>query len=95
MLPLVSLIFSEINSLDEISSKARSGLYIQISTTEFLENIQDALKNSKSGGEGVTFITRLQDGREVDIKLKGGYAITPDILQTLRNIPGIEKLSEK
>jgi len=85
-----------VEPLDKVASKAQAGLNIAISSPEPLENIQDALKDSNGGsGRGeVIFTTRLEDGREVDIKLKGGFAITPEVLQNIRSIPGIEDMQE-
>ena len=88
-----------VEPLDQVASKAQAGLNIAISSPEPLADIQDALKNSSDNGESgrgeVVFIIRLEDGREVDIKIKGGFAITPDFLQNIRSIPGIEYLREK
>jgi DNA polymerase-3 subunit alpha len=85
-----------VEPLDKVASKAQAGLNIAISSPEPLATIQDALKDSNGGiGRGeVIFTTRLEDGREVDIKLKGGFSITPDVLQNIRSIPGIEDLQE-
>ena len=87
-----------VEALDEVASKAQTGINITICSPEPLENIQNALRNSNKNGENrggeVIFTTRLEDGREVDIKLKGGFEITQDILQNIRSIPSIENLCE-
>jgi DNA polymerase-3 subunit alpha len=88
-----------VEPLDKIASKGHVGLNIAISSPEPLVSIQDALKKSSGNGENgreeVIFTTRLEDGREVDIKLKGGFSITSDLLQNIRSIPGIEYLQKK
>jgi len=87
-----------VESLDKVASKAQAGVNITISSPEPIENIQNALRNSnkheENRGGAVVFTLRLEDGREVDIKLKGDFEITQDILQNIRSISSIENLCE-
>jgi DNA polymerase-3 subunit alpha len=83
-----------VEPLDKVASKLQARLSIQISSSEPLVNIKDALRNSKSGTGEITFVTKLEDGREIEIKLKDSFEITPNLLLSIRNISGIEIISE-
>ena len=83
-----------VESLDKVAMKVQNGLTIHISSSEQLKDIQEVLKNSKSGKGEVIMVTKLGDGREVDIKLKDSFEINSDLLSSIRNLPGIEIISE-
>jgi DNA polymerase-3 subunit alpha len=83
-----------VEPLDKVASKMQARLSIQINSSEPLANIRDALRNSESGRGEITFVAKLEDGREIDIKLRDSFEISPDLLLSIRNIPGIEIISE-
>ncbi len=87
---------NSIELLDKVASKAQTGLNVTLSAVEPLAPLRDALQNGNSGGgRGKVVVTaRLEDGCEVEIKLKDGFAITPEVMQNIRSIPGIEDLQE-
>ena len=82
-----------VEPLDKVASRAQAGLSVTIGSPVPLPAIAEALNGG--GGRGRVVVTaRLEDGTEVDIKLKGGYAITPEMMQTVRSISGIEEVQE-
>ena len=87
---------NSLEPLDKVASKAQMGLNIIIGTTDPLSEIHQALKDANGGrGRGEVVVTaRLDDGGEVDISLGSGFAITPEIMQNIRSIAGIEDLQE-
>ncbi|MBT4932174.1 MAG: hypothetical protein HON18_01900, partial [Rhodospirillaceae bacterium] len=82
--------------LDKVAAKAQSGLQVTISSEAPLAAIKEALKDANSGrGQGeVRVVALLDTGERVDVKLKGGFAITPEVMQQIRSIAGIEELQE-
>ncbi len=87
---------NSIEPLDKVASKAQAGLNITISSPEPLQVIQEVLQDASGGrGRGMVVVTaRLEDGREVDIDLNERFAITPEVMQNIRSISGIEYLQE-
>jgi len=87
---------NSVEMLDSLAARSQSGLSLTIRSETPLEAIKEALKDANSGrGQGEVLVTvRLDDGGEVDVKLKGGFAITAEIMQQIRSISGIEDLQE-
>ena len=87
---------NSIEPLDKVASKAQAGLKIKIGGTDPLAEIKEALEGADNErARGTIVVTaRLDDDREVDINLKGGYAINPEVMQNIRSIAGIEELQE-
>jgi DNA polymerase-3 subunit alpha len=87
---------NSIEPLDKVASKAQAGLKIKIGGTDPLAKIKEALEGADNErARGTIVVTaRLDDDREVDINLKGGYAINPEVMQNIRSIAGIEELQE-
>ena len=87
---------NSVEPLDQVASRAQVGLNVAIGSPEPLAAICEALSGANGGsGRGKVVITaRLEGGEEVDVELQGGYAITPEVMQNMRSIPGIEDVQE-
>jgi DNA polymerase-3 subunit alpha len=83
-------------ALNKVTAKARKGLQVMISSKVPLDAIKEALKDANSGrGQGeVWVIVFLDTGERVDVKLKGGFAITPEVMREIRSISGIKDIEE-
>jgi DNA polymerase III subunit alpha len=84
---------NSIELLDKVASRAQVGLSVVIGSTEPLQAIYDALNIAQGRGK-VVVTARLESGEEVDVNLKDGFSITPEVLQNIRSIAGIEDLQE-
>ena len=85
--------------LDKVASRAAGGLKLFIDTSEPLEGLRAALSQGGPGRASVVVVSRLKatnggGGRQVEIKLPDGYALTPEVLQTVRALPGITGVEE-
>ena len=87
---------NSIELLDTVAAKTQAGLKITLGSTDPLAAIYEALHDENGGkGKGRVVVTAcLEDGVEVDVNLKGGFAITPEVMQIIRTIPGIRDLQE-
>ena len=87
----------KVEQLDLITSSIHFGVKILISSCEPLKEIQDTIKNNKmkKGNCDIIVTTRYENGKEIDIKLEGNYALTTEMLKNIRSIDGVEDLLEK
>jgi DNA polymerase-3 subunit alpha len=87
---------NSVEPLDKVAARAQSGLCLTIHSKSPLQAIKDALKDANSGrGQGeVRVIAMLENGEKIGVRLKGGFAITPEIMQLIRSIPGIDEVQE-
>ena len=88
---------NKVEQLDLITSSIHFGVKILISSFEPLKEIQDTIKNNKmkKGNCDIIVTTRYENGKEIDIKLEGNYALTTEMLKNIRSINGVEDLLEK
>ena len=70
------------------------GLAVVVETETPLKALRDVLADGRQGKGQVVVTSRLGQGREVDIELPGGYALTPDVIEAVRAIPGIVEARE-
>ena len=87
---------NSIELLDQVATRAAVGLRITIGSEQPLSALKGALEGANGGrGRGeVVIVARPADAGEIEINLKGGFAITPEVLQEIRSIPGVEELQE-
>jgi DNA polymerase III subunit alpha len=85
-----------IEALDAVASRAAPGLLVSLSSEQPIEALSKVLKDANGGrGRGeVLVVVNLEDGREVEIDLQGGFAITPEIRHQVQSIPGIGDVRE-
>ena len=81
--------------LEKAADKAVPGLAVVVETETPLKALRDVLADGRQGKGQVVVTSRLgQGGREVDVELHGGYALTPDVIKAVRAIPGIVETRE-
>ena len=87
---------NSVEPLDKVAARAQCGLSLTIRAEAPLAAIKEALEDANCGrGKGaVRVVAVLDTGEKVGVKLKGGFAITPEILLQIRSIPGIEDIQE-
>ncbi|OHC75484.1 MAG: DNA polymerase III subunit alpha [Rhodospirillales bacterium RIFCSPLOWO2_12_FULL_58_28] len=88
--------FEDLNS---VAARAASGVKVFVNAADPLDRLCDALSCCKKGKGQVVLVSRLDssngDGsREVEIRLPGGYAISPEVLVAIRSISGIAGVEE-
>ncbi len=80
--------------LEKAARKAVPGLAVVVETETPLKALRDVLADGRQGKGQVVVTSRLGKGREVDVELPGGYALTPDVIEAVRVIPGIVEARE-
>ena len=80
--------------LEKAARKAMPGLAVVVESETPLKALRDVLADGRQGKGQVVVTSRLGEGREVDVELPGGYALTPDVIEAVRAIPGIVEARE-
>ena len=80
--------------LEKAAHKAVPGLAVVVETETPLKALRDVLADGRQGKGQVVVTSRLGQGREVDVELPGGYALTTDVIKAVRAIPGIVETRE-
>jgi len=90
----IRLTAHSLEPLDQVAARAAIGLRVFVESRDSLEGLKDILAHEETGRGHVTVVSKLEDAREVEIALPGGYAISPGMLHALRGIPGIRHIQE-
>ena len=80
--------------LETAADSAVPGLAVVVESEKPLRALRDILSDGSRGRGHVTVISRLGEGSEVELGLRGGYALTPDKINAVRAIPGIIETRE-
>jgi DNA polymerase-3 subunit alpha len=76
-----------VERLDQAAEKVQKGLLIHLHNATPLDSI---LKRLEPRGDGeITFILRLQDGSEADVRLAGRFKVSPQIAGAIKAVPGV------
>ena len=84
----------DIQSLDAAAEKAGGGMRVWLQQTAAVPHIQTLLAREGQGRGRVILIPRLDDEKEVEITLPGGFNVTPRLAQALKVLPGIERVED-
>lgn len=90
----VRFIANRIESLDEVVARSSSGLKVFVDSEDPLPMIKEMLEREGKGRGEVIVTARLSLTKEADLKLEKQYAITPQLLQAVKAIPGIVDVQE-
>jgi DNA polymerase III subunit alpha len=80
-----------VEPLEEVAASHAQSLRVVLDTPEPIERLAGRLDE---GGDGsVHIVLRLADrGHEVDVKLPGGYRVTPQVAGALQTVPGVVRV---
>ena len=84
----------ELQPLDRAAAGAAAGLAIVVDSKAPLAALREVLSTGRRGQGQVRLITRLEDGGEVEVELREGYAITSQFLDSIGAVPGIVEARE-
>ncbi len=83
-----------IEALDKVAAGAAAGLRLVLEREEALAGVRKAVA-AESGGRGrVSVVVALDDAREVEIALPGGFKVTPRLAAVLQTVSGIREVAE-
>jgi DNA polymerase-3 subunit alpha len=87
------LTVQSVRALDQLAATAAAGLMVYLRDDGPLKTLDGILKRDAKGRGTVSLLLDLAD-REVEIKLPGGYAITPQVRAALKAVPGVVDVRE-
>jgi DNA polymerase-3 subunit alpha len=82
-----------IESLDEAAAKAAAGLKIVIKDQTPLAQLKELVAKEAKGRGRIALVAQSEE-REVEAWLAGGFALSPTMIGTLRNLPGVVEVQE-
>ena len=80
--------------IDEAANGAVPGLAVVVESEKPLKALRDILADGSQGKCQVLVVSRLKEGLEVDLELKGSFKLTPEMINAVRAIPGIIETRE-
>ena len=80
--------------LEKAADSAVPGLAIVVESEKPLRALRDILADGNQGRGQVMVISRLEEGSEVELELKGSYSLTLEMINAVRAIPGIVETRE-
>jgi DNA polymerase-3 subunit alpha len=90
----LKLLCHGVEPLDKVTARAANGLKVFLDTGQPLSELKNALGASPRGTAFIKVISTLGSDQEVEIGLGSKFSITPQILSTIRSIPGISEIQE-
>jgi DNA polymerase III subunit alpha len=76
-----------VEPLDRAAAKSQKGLRIYIETPNSVDSVAKRLE--ERGDAEITFVLKLQDGGEADIKLRDRYKVSPQIAAAIKSVQGV------
>ncbi len=81
-------------SLEQAAAQSGAGLRVWLEATEALPHIRTLLSNEKGKGR-VVLVPKLENQREIEIALPGGYNVTPRLAQAIKAIAGVTRIEQQ
>lgn len=88
----VKLRAQSVRLAEEVAANAAAGMKIFIDEETPLDAIRARL--GERGKGNVSLVLLREGGREVELKLKGGYRVTPQIRGAVKAVPGVVEVQE-
>src|SRR3954471_15367603 len=76
-----------VEPLDQAAAKSQKGLRIYLETPNSVDSVAKRLE--ARGDAEITFVLKLQDGGEADIKLRDRYKVSPQIAAAIKSVQGV------
>ena len=83
----------EVGRLDEAAAGAGAGMRVWLERTEAVPHIH-AILGREQGGRGRVVLVPCVGGPPMEIKLPGGFNVTPRLVQALKVVPGVQRVEE-
>jgi len=88
----VKLRAQSVRLAEEVAANAAAGMKIFIDETTPLDAVRARL--TERGKGNVSLVLLREAGREVELKLKGGYRVTPQIRGAVKAVPGVVEVQD-
>ncbi len=80
--------------LESAAAATITGLTVVIDGDQPLKPLSEVLAGLKEGRAPIHVVPRLEDRREVDIDLKRGFALSPEVIAALKSVRGVLEVVE-
>jgi DNA polymerase III subunit alpha len=80
--------------LDKAAADAGAGMRVWLERTEAVQHIRTLLGREGRGKGRVVLVPRVGLAQSVEIALPGGFNVTPRLAQSLKVVPGVERVEE-
>ncbi len=80
--------------LEKAAARASRGLKVVVANDQPLPSLKQALAEGGKGRGRVEIVSRLDPATEVQMTLPGSYAISPELLLAVKNMPGVVEAVE-
>jgi len=76
-----------VEPLDQAAAKSQKGLRIYLETPNSVDSVAKRLE--ERGDAEITFVLKLKDGGEADIRLRDRYKVSPQIAAAIKSVQGV------
>jgi DNA polymerase-3 subunit alpha len=87
----IRLMGQQVQALDEIATKTAAGMRVILDDARPIADLKKAI--STPGGGRVSFVIPMPDS-EVEVLLKGGYVVSPQLRALVEAMPGVAEVQE-
>jgi DNA polymerase-3 subunit alpha len=89
----IKLLAQEIQALDQAAAKTSGGIKVYFADHQPIAELKALLAREARGKGRVILVPQTEQG-EIEVSLKGNYALSPGLLSSLRALPGVRELRE-
>jgi len=84
----------DIVRLDQAAADVGTGMRVWLHTEEAVRALGDILRREGKGRGRIYLMPRMDEARDVEIALPGGFNVTPRLAQALKMVQGIDRVEE-
>ncbi|MFT8655735.1 MAG: DNA polymerase III subunit alpha [Acetobacter papayae] len=84
----------DIIDLEQAAAQEEGRMRVWLEGVHALPPLQALLDEQKGGAGRIVLMPGVAESRDVEVRLKGGYKVTPVLAQKLRTVPGISKVEQ-
>ena len=85
---------ADITSLDQAAANVGAGMRVWLHTEAAVRALGEILGREGKGKGRVFLLPKLDDARDVEIALPGGFNVTPKLVQALKMVSGVDRIEE-
>ena len=85
---------SDIVELEQAAAQGQSEMRIWLEKEDALPALQTVLSEQKGGAGRIVLLPGVAESCDVEIRLRGGYKVTPLLGQKLRTLAGISRVEQ-
>ncbi|GBQ89693.1 DNA polymerase III subunit alpha [Acetobacter nitrogenifigens DSM 23921 = NBRC 105050] len=88
----VRITATDLQSLEDVASQAGGEMRIWLDREDAVSGVQAILSRQRGGVGRVVLVPAIGDSRDVELRLRGGYRVSPVVGQALKSVMGVTKV---